>query len=182
MTADSWGWQPDQGVRLAGEHHEEKCMMATGVRWQGAIILGLILLLPQTVQAHGTEGAVCQGGWVVEAKYAGGEVMSFAKVTVTAPNGDKPFQTGRTDRNGKFAFVPDVPGNWRFVADDEMGHRLTLAVEVPAASLAGQNQPPAAAAPPGTSRASRALFGVGLLMLLAGLAAWWQARKMRKEQ
>ena len=120
--------------------------MAKQSSWWAAVVIGL-LLLPQTVQAHGTEGALCQGGWVVEAKYAGGEVMSFAKVTVSAPNSDKPFQTGRTDRNGKFAFVPDVPGTWRLVADDEMGHRLTMAVEVPAASLAGQNEPPAAANP-----------------------------------
>jgi len=146
---------------------------------QAAVFVGLVLLLPQTVPAHGTEGAVCQGGWVVEAKYIGGEVMSFAKVTVTAPNSDKPFQTGRTDRNGKFAFVPDTPGTWRLVADDEMGHRLTMVVEVSAASLAGSNEPPAAAANARTSLASRALFGVGLLMLLAGLAAWWQAKKLR---
>lgn len=155
--------------------------MATGAGWQPAIIIWLILLLPQSVPAHGTEGAVCQGGWVVEAKYAGGEIMSFAKVTVTAPNGEKAFQTGRTDRNGKFAFVPDTPGTWRFVADDEMGHRLTLAVEVPASSLAGKNEPPAAAANSRTSLASRALFGVGLLMLIAGLASWWQARKVSRK-
>lgn len=149
--------------------------------WRQAVVLiGLVLLFPRTVPAHGTEGAVCQGGWVVEAKYVGGEVMSFAKVTVTAPQSDKPFQTGRTDRNGKFAFVPDAPGTWQVVADDEMGHRLTMAVEVPAASLVGSNEPPVAAANPRTSLASRALFGVGLLMLLAGLASWWQAKKLRQ--
>jgi nickel transport protein len=153
-------------------------MQAQGIWRQAAVVIGLLLLWPQTVPAHGTEGAVCQGGWVVEAKYVGGEVMSFAKVTVTAPKSDKPFQTGRTDRNGKFAFVPDAPGTWRLVVDDEMGHRLTMAVEVPAASLAGKNEPPAAAANARTSLASRALFGVGLLMLLAGLAAWWQAKKL----
>ncbi|MGQ9922300.1 MAG: hypothetical protein ACUVRZ_13375, partial [Desulfobacca sp.] len=63
--------------------------MAKQSSWWAAVVIGL--LLPQTVQAHGTEGALCRGGWVVEAKYAGGEVMSFAKVTVTAPNCDKPL-------------------------------------------------------------------------------------------
>lgn len=150
-------------------------------KWLMMFLLGVVLCLPQTVFSHGTEGAVCQGGWVVEAKYVGGEVMSFAKVTVTAPGSDKPFQTGRADRNGKFAFVPDTPGTWQVVADDEMGHRLTLAVEVPAASLAGKNEPPVAANAR-TSLASRALFGVGLFMLLAGLASWWQAKRVGRQQ
>ncbi len=146
--------------------------------WQLLAMLSVsVLFWPQGGWAHGTEGVVSPGGWTVTARYAGGEVMSFAKVTITAPNASKPFQTGRTDQNGRFAFVPDVPGTWRFVADDEMGHRLSLTIEVTADSLTGQPAPPASAAA-AASLASRALFGVGLLLLVASLVFWWQARKM----
>ncbi len=148
--------------------------------WLKMFLFGMVLCLPQAAFAHGTEGTVRQGGWVIQARYAGGEPMSFAKVTVTAPQADKPFQTGRTDQNGCFAFVPDVPGQWRLVADDEMGHRLTLTVEVPAASLASSSALPPGPSQSSTSLASRALLGVSLLLLAASLALWWQAKKLRQ--
>lgn len=149
--------------------------------WGLAALSGLLLMLPQSISAHGTEGFIEPGGVVVLAKYASGEVMSYAKVTITSPASEKPFQTGRTDHNGKFAFVPDAPGKWRFVADDEMGHRLSMMVEVDENSLAGRTGPLSHPSSGSKDTMTRALFGVSLLMLTASLMFWWQAKKVAQQ-
>ena len=90
------------------------------------------ILLPVNALAHGVEGEVqsFEGGIVVIASYDTGEPMSYAGVEIYAPNSQIKFQLGRTDRNGRFAFVPDVPGEWQVIIDDGIGHRLTLKVPV----------------------------------------------------
>lgn len=150
--------------------------------WQLALCASLILFLPQVGQTHGVEGFTEKGGLVVVARYAGGDTMSHAKVTITSPGSEKPFQTGRTDHNGKFAFVPDVPGNWRFMADDEMGHRLIMMVEVDEASLAGRAGPKSQAAAGSKDMTARGFFGVAFLMLAASIILWWQAKKLEKKR
>ena len=96
------------------------------------MILLFLLLLPSVVLAHGVEGEVeyHEGCVIVTATYDTGEPMSYAKVEIHAPDSKVKFQSGRTDRNGCFAFVPDVPGKWRVVVSDGLGHRLELSVEV----------------------------------------------------
>jgi len=56
--------------------------------------------------------------------------MSYARVKISAPGAKLTFQSGRTDRNGRFCFFPDTPGDWKVVVDDEMGHRLEVMVPV----------------------------------------------------
>ncbi|GAB6161634.1 hypothetical protein JCM12298_07930 [Desulfothermus naphthae] len=56
--------------------------------------------------------------------------MSYAKVGITAPDKKIPFQIGRTDRNGRFCFYPDMPGKWMIVVEDGMGHRLEMNLPV----------------------------------------------------
>lgn len=154
--------------------------MVQGRCWGLAVFLGMLFLLPQLGSAHGTEGTIERGGLVVVAKYAGGEVMSHAKVSITSPASEKPFQSGSTDHNGKFAFVPDVPGEWRFVADDEMGHRLSMMVEVDENSLARSTSTLPQAPAGSKDMTSRALFGVALFLLAASLIFWWQGKKGMK--
>ncbi|AEB07965.1 hypothetical protein [Desulfobacca acetoxidans] len=148
--------------------------------WELAAFLGMLFLLPQPALPHGVEGSIEKGGLVVVAKYVGDEPMSYAKVTITSPASEKPFQTGRADHNGKFAFVPDLPGEWRFVADDEMGHRLSMTVKVDENSLAEPTGP--LPQPPSGSKdlTSRAFFGVAVFLMAASLMFWWQGKKVRQ--
>ena len=44
---------------------------------------------------------------------------------------EEEFQTGRTDANGVFAFVPDTAGEWGFIVDDGMGHRKESTFLIP---------------------------------------------------
>lgn len=83
------------------------------------------------VEAHGTEGLLEEGtGIRVVARYDDVDPMSFAKVTIscTEQEGENAthFQTGKTDRNGNFIFIPEVDGKYRVTVQDEMGHQLVL--------------------------------------------------------
>jgi len=51
-------------------------------------------------------------------------------VEIFSPASKIPFQSGRTDKNGRFCFFPDTPGKWKIVVDDEIGHRLELQISV----------------------------------------------------
>ena len=50
--------------------------------------------------------------------------MSYAQVTIMAPDSETPFQTGFTDRNGIFSFSPDSKGKYLVTVGDGMGHQL----------------------------------------------------------
>lgn len=92
--------------------------------------LGPLLFVPFMVLAHGVQGKVGSGGVVVKASYDTGEAMSYARVDIAAPGAKLPFQSGRTDRNGCFCFLPDVPGQWKITIKDGQGHQLNLRVDV----------------------------------------------------
>ena len=63
--------------------------------------------------------------------YSTGEKMSYREAKVYSPSDEKfAVQTGRTDEQGRFAFVPDVPGEWRVIVRDEEGHQCTAAVNI----------------------------------------------------
>lgn len=94
------------------------------------LFLGVILLLPLPLHAHGVMETVGSGGMVVTAQYDTGEAMSYARVNISAPGAGLTFQSGRTDRNGRFCFFPDGAGDWKVIVDDEMGHRLEVMVPV----------------------------------------------------
>ena len=53
-----------------------------------------------------------------------------ASVMIYAPDETQPYQTGRTDRAGYFAFMPDAVGNWTFTIDDERGHKDRLVISI----------------------------------------------------
>jgi len=95
-----------------------------------ALFLVLFGLLPSLCNAHGAKGTVRDGGITVRAVYDTGEPMSYAKVKISAPQAELTFQSGRTDRNGRFCFFPDIAGEWKVIVDDEIGHRLELKVPV----------------------------------------------------
>ena len=147
------------------------------VKLSAATLLGWLLVTPLLGYAHGVEGMVESGGVVVAARYHGGEPMSYARVTVTAPTSEKPFQSGRTDKNGRFAFCPDTPGPWRVVVDDETGHRLNLTVDVDENRLAGRTPVSGSAPSSPLDRGAKAFFGVSLILFIAGGLLWWRGQK-----
>lgn len=144
-----------------------------------AVVAAVMVGHPLTVQAHGVGSREMDPGAAkaMEFLYADGEVMAFAQVQVTAPDGSV-HQSARTDARGRFAFVPTGPGGWSVAASDGQGHRAVAKVAV----TAGQDaRPVAAAAPRAPQRIGPSgrdvVLGVSLLANLFLLAAWRRARK-----
>jgi nickel transport protein len=137
-----------------------------------------MLWTPPACSAHGMDGSVVRvDGYCVAVAYDDGEPMSYAAVEIKAPNADLVFQTGRTDRNGRFLFQPDAPGPWQAVVQDNMGHRLALDVEV------GGDPHATGKVSAGASEVSAApylllkiLAGMALIFGLCGFIYGWRAR------
>jgi nickel transport protein len=159
-----------------------------------SLVFGALLLLGAAqAQAHALYAAHTWQGAValVQFAYAGGSVPTYAKVEVYSPADAKvEFQNGRTDAQGRFAFMPDTPGQWRIIMADNMGHRVEHAVDVSpshgsaqiAAQTSGPNtdKPAANGATPGVGEFSvplRVLLGLSLLANMALGAAVLRRRK-----
>ncbi len=144
-----------------------------------SILLMLIIGMYATcLQAHGVSGIISRGGFVVTATYDSGDPMSYSKVTILAPDADVKFQSGRTDRNGRFCFYPDCSGQWKLLVDDGMGHRLSLAVEVDAdgdaLEIVESSSPMTSE---GMPRTVKVVSGLCIIFGLSGFLYGWKARR-----
>ncbi len=144
------------------------------------LIATLAFLLPSSLFAHGVKGMVDAGGVVVTAQYDTGEAMSYARVNISAPGAKLPFQLGRTDRNGRFCFFPDVAGDWQVVVDDEMGHRLEVNVPVDEAMNLKTDRA-AGRSKSSLAKYERALMGVSIILGISGILFWWKGKKICAE-
>jgi nickel transport protein len=122
------------------------------------------VLLAGALHAHSlVHTAQAGNALVVELRYGDGSPFSYEAAEVFRPGETVPFLAGRTDANGRLAFVPDQPGEWRVRAFSEDGHGGDFRV------AAGAAAGPAASAP--------TLDGVGGLAvglsILFGLFGLW---------
>ena len=161
-----------------------------------SLVFGALLLLGAAqAQAHALYAAHTWQGTValVQFAYAGGSVPTYAKVEVYSPADAKvEFQNGRTDAQGRFAFMPDTPGQWRIIMADNMGHRVEHAVDVSPAQGSAQgavqtsgpntDKPAANGATPGVGEFSVALRVLLGLSLLANMALGAAVLRRRKNQ
>lgn len=78
--------------------------------------------------------------------------------------GDKlPYQVGRTDSQGRVAFLPDKPGKWRVKAISEDGHGLDFTLTTDAAAHVEGSEKPV------YERYGRIVVGVAVIMGLFGV-------------
>ncbi len=135
-----------------------------------------LLLLLASAAAHAHELAVAvqlsAPAAILRATYANSDPAPFAKIQVFTP-AKQEFQAGNTDRRGYFSFVPESPGEWHVIVDDEMGHRKDVAVSVPD-PFTGRSGPPESAS--AGNRLERALLGIALLL---GVTGFWYGFKAR---
>ncbi|MBN8730110.1 MAG: hypothetical protein J0L64_06170 [Acidobacteria bacterium] len=142
-----------------------------------ALILSclLVLVVASRALAHELDASATLSppAVVIRARYGGSEPVAFVKVQVVAPQGSPiEYQHGLTDRNGQFSFVPDGPGSWRVLVDDEEGHRRELMVSVPS-PFDGAT----ASTPPAPDRWMRVLTGLSLMVGLTGFVYGWKSRR-----
>lgn len=112
---------------------------------------------------------------VLRFRYAAGGAMDGAEVRVLHPGGGL-YQVGRTDASGRFAFVPDRPGEWLLETDDGQGHQLQARVPV---GVAADAAPSARrlAVPPLVLAAALLVS----LLLNAALFSAWRAQKRPRQ-
>ncbi|MCD6184244.1 MAG: carboxypeptidase regulatory-like domain-containing protein [Deltaproteobacteria bacterium] len=139
----------------------------------------VFFLLPILAHAHGVKGRISSGGIVVIAEYDTGEPMSYARVKISAPAAKLTFQSGRTDRNGRFCFFPDTPGEWKVVVDDEMGHRLEVPVSVNEAMKLETDEQTGRSAASSLSKYEKALIGICIIFGISGVLFLWRGKKER---
>ncbi len=152
--------------------------------WPNSFVLFIaLLLIPCGLFAHGVKGeiAVGTGAMIVTARYSNDEAMSYSETTIRPPAGELDFQTGRTDRNGRFCFFPDADGDWEVTVNDGMGHRLRILVPVSKDSPLASD--PVAAPLTGNSSAlvARALSGLCIIFGISGCLIWWRTRKIHQK-
>jgi nickel transport protein len=144
--------------------------------------IACILTIADTAWAHGIRGKIIsKTGILAEAEYDDGEPMSYASVEVFNLKENLPFQTGRTDRNGRFLFLPDNPGDWRVVVNDEMGHRIVLKTRIDENINLNknQNQTDKTGYAGFLSRYEKILAGVAIVFGMFGFLFWWKGKKCR---
>ncbi len=130
-------------------------------------------VMPEGAAAHGTDYRVIAEAPVIAAEffYSDKKPMRYAEVLVFSPENDEvEYQNGRTDQNGRFAFYPEMPGNWLVKVNDGMGHAVRA--EIPVDSLESANEgikgladknAPAAA---GTSKWIKIILGLSIVLNL----------------
>ena len=139
----------------------------------------VFFLLPILAHAHGVKGKISAGGIVVTAEYDTGEPMSYARVKISAPAAKLTFQSGRTDRNGRFCFFPDMPGEWIVAVDDEMGHRLEVPVSVNETMELKTDEQTGRSAASSLSKYEKALIGICIIFGISGVLFLWRGKKER---
>lgn len=139
-----------------------------------------LLLITKDGWSHGVRGRISSGkGILVEAEYDDGEPMSYASIEIFDSEEKLPFQTGRTDRNGRFLFYPDKMGDWRVAVSDGMGHRLALKTNIDKIlNLKKTNEQQAKGINESSpSRYEKALMGISIIFGISGILFWWRGRR-----
>jgi nickel transport protein len=97
------------------------------------LLVSMLHMSRGETHAHGVEYSSLESSSaiVVEFRYSSGEPLRFAEVTVCFPADTKvEYQSGRSDRNGRFAFLPKIQNEWFVNVDDGRGHALSTRLEV----------------------------------------------------
>lgn len=168
----------------------------------------VMALLPGLGLAHALRLTAAAAGGVVSGHvfYSDETPAAGEWVELQTPAG-QPIGRVRSDVVGAFAFPPAASGTYRLVAEGEEGHRIERDVVVAAgiapasgavsgaASGAGAPAPDIAALHQEIRalredvqryeqrvRLGEVIGGIGLIVGLAGAAAWWRARPARRNE
>jgi len=152
------------------------------MEWLNAITtMGLcvacLLTATDIVCAHGMFHQIVKKEAVsITVEYDDGEPVSYADVKIHSPVAGKiEHQNGRTDKNGCFAFVPDLAGEWKIMIDGGMGHLINTTFVV------GDVLNPEKKEKDGRifTRWQGIVTGLSIIFGLSGFIYYFRARKLR---
>lgn len=132
----------------------------------------ILLLLLQVLWAHGVSHQLINGGIGIQIYYDDGTPLAYADVTIfSSADKDVEFQSGLTDKNGRFYFGPDLDGVWTILIDDGLGHGLKKEIKV-------EEQQVVKSTTGGMiSRWQKILIGVSLIVGLTGFMYGYSVRR-----
>lgn len=143
--------------------------MIKTVRW---IFIVSALTVSSMAYGHGVEATTFQGGIGIQVAYDHGAPLVKSMVNIYAPaNPDTPFLQGVTDQHGRFAFVPDAPGEWRVEVEDGTGHGIVQKITV------SQDMVPELHEAHHLSLGQQILMGVSIIFGITGIGYYASARK-----
>lgn len=135
-------------------------------------LLALCLAASPMARCHDLHYSVSQGqAVVVRLFYADATAFSFEGYEIYPAGGQLPVQVGRTDAQGRIAFLPDRAGRWRIKTYAEDGHGLDFTLTTDAAARVADSEKPI------YERYGRILTGVALILGLFGLIDLYVKRK-----
>ena len=146
------------------------------------LLLPLGLILAETrSQAHSINYHVEQKGIALRAFYSAKDPASYSQYEIWGPGDreDLPHQTGRTDKNGFLAFVPDRAGTWKVKVWGESSHGyhgFTIEIKVDKGlSLESFSKPLAAAH-------TKLITGLSLILGVFGIYAFLRSRRKQDKE
>lgn len=179
------GSRPDRRKRSQGRPGKYQTLLPV-------VLMSLacaVIWFPSGVSAHGTGFRILESPGAVAAQffYTGGDPMQYAEVTIFSPGNNRlDYQNGWTDKEGRFAFCPEISGIWRMEVNDGMGHAVSADVDVTETKTAGFSGHKAATDTSGKSRlfgassaAFRVCLGISLVINLFLGLSFIQRRRQR---
>jgi nickel transport protein len=145
----------------------------------------LFFLGDNLVLAHGVNYTINQtNALVIKVEYDDGEPMSYAEVKIFSPNDQKiEYQKGRTDKKGRFAFLPEKGGEWKVVVGDGMWHGVVANVSPGNMNVLAGNTPDAGSAvqSSGFRKWQKMVMALSIVWGFIGLAFYFHARTIRRQ-
>jgi nickel transport protein len=141
--------------------------------------LGLFLGATDSL-GHSINYQVEQQGIALRAFYSAKDPASYSQYEIWGPGDreDLPHQTGRTDKNGFLAFVPDRAGTWKVKVWGESSHGyhgFTTEIKVDKGlSLESFSKPLAAAH-------TKLITGLSLIFGIFGIYAYLKSRRKQEK-
>lgn len=137
-------------------------------------VIALLLICASWAMAHSINYSVEQKGMAVRAYYSENDGAAYSQYELYGPGDKEPHQTGRTDKHGFLAFVPDRPGTWKLQVWGESTHGfhgVTTEIKVDQAmGLEGFSKPMVAAY-------TKYVTGISLIFGIFGIYALLSARR-----
>jgi len=136
------------------------------------LFFSLMLSCATPVQAHDLQYSVGGGQTVViRTFYVDNSPFTFEGYEIYRDGEKLPYQVGRTDSQGRIAFLPDRADTWRIKATSEDGHGLDFKLSTDAAAtLSGTEKP-------FFERYARIAVGVAVILGLFGFLNLYLKRK-----
>jgi nickel transport protein len=136
------------------------------------LLFSLMLICAAQVQAHDLQYSVGGGqAVVIRLFYVDNSPFTFEGYEIYREGEKLPYQVGRTDSQGRIAFLPDRAATWHIKAISEDGHGLDFKLDTDAAAaLSGTEKP-------FFERYARIAVGIAVILGLFGFLSLYVKRK-----